>query len=410
MARSAVEIDSGASFPRPNGTGPLRPTHLRRANAAGVLALLRAQGPCSRADLVRSSGLSAPTISSAIDYLRRKRLVETLGAGVSNGGRPPGLLRFNAEAGYVAGADIGGSTVRVGLADLNGTLTGRWAASTGRHATPERISALVATGVRELLRQHRVARSRLLAIAAGAPGITDVEAGVVISAPHLAQWHNIPLRQLLKEKLGVAAVIENDVNLAALGESWCGAARGVKNFVFLAIGTGIGAGIFMDGRLHHGDDWAAGEVGYMHVPGAPDGALQVDRPGPLESAIGGAAIELTWRRMTRSRNTSRRTQATQVFEYAKAGHPVARKLLQETARMVSHAVLNISVILNSSLVVLGGGIGTSQPLFEATRRLLERNEFARPRLALSALGKDAQLFGAVRMALDHAEARLLGVA
>ena len=408
LVRFPVEIESGDPFARPEGRGPLRPTHLRRANAAAVLALLRAQGPCSRADLVRSSGLSAPTISSAIEYLRRKRLVEKLGAGVSSGGRPPGLLRFNGGAGYVAGADIGGSTVRVGLADLNGTVMGRWAASTRGNGTLERIAALVATGVRELLRQHKVARSRLLTIAAGAPGITDVEAGIVISAPHLPQWQNTPLRQLLEDRLGVPAAIDNDVNLGALGESWCGAARGVKNFVFLAIGTGIGAGIFMDGRLHHGDDWAAGEVGYMHVPGTPDGVLRFNRPGPLETVIGGAAIERSWRRMTHAGNGSRRAQATQVFEYAKAGHPAARRLLQETARMLSNTVLNMSVILNSSLVVLGGGIGTSQPLFEATRRLLERNEFARPRLALSALGKDAQLFGAVRLALDHAEARLLG--
>lgn len=409
MVRSPVEIDSGDPFARSEGTGPLRPTHLRRANAAAVLALLRGQGPCSRADLVRASGLSAPTVSSAIEYLGRKRLVETLGAGVSSGGRPPGLLRFNARFGYVAGADIGGSAVRVALADLNGTILGRWAASTRGNATPQRIVASVATGVRELLRQHKVARSRLLTLAAGAPGITDVQAGIVISAPHLSQWQNVPLRELLQDKVGVSATIDNNVNLGALGESWCGAARGVRNFVFLAIGTGIGAGIFVDGRLHHGDDWAAGEVGYMHVPGTPDGILRFDRPGPLESVIGGAAIERAWRRMCHAGNGSvRRAQATQVFEYAKAGHPAARRLLQETARMVSNAVLNVSVVLNSSLVVLGGGIGTSQPLFEVTRRLLERNEFARPRLALGALGKDAQLFGAVRLALDHAEAGLLG--
>jgi glucokinase len=264
----------------------------------------------------------------------------------------------------------------------------------------------VAAGTRELLRQHKIPSSRLLTVGAGAPGITDVDAGIVISAPHLSRWQNVPLRQLLQERLQVPVVIENDVNLGALGESWCGAARGIRNFVFLAIGTGIGAGIFVNGCLHRGDDWAAGEVGYMHVPGATDGMLELDRPGPLESAIGGAGIERAWRHLCHGRHASTR-QATQIFECAQAGDPAARRLLQGTARMLADAVLNISLVLNSSLVVFGGGVGTSQPLFETTRRIIERNQFARPRLALSVLGKDAQLFGAVRLALDHAEARLL---
>lgn len=404
------KTDAARGLSRSEPAGPLRSSHLRHANALAVLNLLRLEGPCSRADLVRASGLSAPTVSSATEYLRRKNFIETLGAGVSSGGRPPGLLRFNATIGYVAGADIGGSTVRVTVADLNGTMVGRWAASTRTHRTPERVALLVTAGIRELLRQHKISGSRLLAVGAGAPGITDVDAGIVISAPHLSQWHNVPFRRLLQERLKVPVVIENDVNLGALGESWCGAARGIKNFVFLAIGTGIGAGIFLNGRLHHGDDWAAGEVGYMHVPGSSGGVLQLDRPGPLESMIGGAGIERAWKRLCNrgkgERSHESGVQATRIFERAQTGDVRARRLLQETARMLADTVVNISLVLNSALVVFGGGIGTSHALFEVTRRMIERNQFARPRLALSVLGKDAQLFGAVRLALDYAESEL----
>ena len=390
--------------------GPLRPGLLREANAWEILRLVRQHAPCSRADLVRYSGLSAPTVSSAIEYLRRQRLVEPLGLGASSGGRPPGLLRFNSGYGSVVGADIGGTRVRVALADMEGRILGKWAASTRSQRTPVGIVGLIRRGLRELQRQHKVPTEKLLALAAGAPGVTDARAGIVFSAPHLSKWHNVPLRQLLQAKVKLPTAVENDVNLGALGEAWCGAAREVQNFVFLAIGTGIGAGIFLNGRLYHGSDWAAGEVGYMHVPGTPASPLAMDRPGALESVIGGHGVERAWQSRQNGRTASappHALRATEIFDQAQAGHPVARSILQNTSRILADAIVNISVMLNPSLVVFGGGIGSSVPLFETTRRILGRNEFARPRLAISLLGPDAQLFGAVRLALDLAEERLM---
>lgn len=281
---------------------PGRSESLRQANVREVVHLLRSHGPCSCADLARASGLSAPTVSSVIASLRRRGLIEEMGPGISNGGRRPDLVRFNAQYGYVAGADIGGSQVRVALADLTGTVIGKWSKAAREDRTPAGIVARIHEGIRELARLHHLPSKRILALGTGAPGITDVRAGLVLSAPHLTRWQNVPLRELLEARTKIPTAIENDVNLGALGESWCGSARGVRNFVFLAIGTGVGAGIFVNGHLYHGSDWSAGEVGYLQVPGTEEFPLIMNRPGPLESVIGGLGIERAWKELHRNKD------------------------------------------------------------------------------------------------------------
>jgi len=137
--------------------------------------------------------------------------------------------------------------------------------------------------------------------------------------------------------------------------------------------------------------------------------MAVDRPGSLESVIGGNGIEKAWRQMCKKplRNGhNANLKPTQVFELAQQGDLRARKLLQTTAQVLAHAVANISVLLNTSLIVLGGAIGSSEPLLRATRELLDRNQVARPRLAISLLREDAQLYGAIRLAVNRVESSL----
>jgi predicted NBD/HSP70 family sugar kinase len=394
-----------------NGTGG--PELLRRVNARRILRLLRLQAPCSRADLVRYSGLSAPTVSNTIAYLQKKRLVEPMGPGPSNGGRPPGLLRFNSTLGFVVGVDIGTSLVRVAIADLNGTIVGKWVGNTRLHSTPDRAASLVGTALRGQLRDLRISPKKLLTLVAGIPGITNVRDGVVLSAPILPSgWSDVPLRGMLKEKTGIPTTIENDVNLAALGEKWCGTARGERNFVFLTIGTGVGAGIFVDGRLYHGADWTAGEIGYLYVPGTREAPLAIRRQGSLEDILGSRGIERAWRRFWGKgskppRHLSRDLSAVEIFDLGEKGDPLARSVLQQTARILADAITNVCVVLNSSLVILGGRVGSHPSLLEATRAILNRNEFSRPRLALSSLGREAQLLGAIWLALHTAEDMIL---
>jgi glucokinase len=253
---------------------------------------------------------------------------------------------------------------------------------------------------------------KILGLAAGVPGITDARSGTVLSAPILTSgWADVCLRRILETEIGISAVIENDVNLAAVGESWCGIARGVKNFVFLTVGTGVGAGIFVDGHLYHGSDWTAGEIGYLYVPGTEEAPLAIHRPGSLEGIIGARAIERSWRKLCRvdhrrGRRLPRVTSVADILDLAAKGENQAAAILQRTARILADAITNVCIILNSSLVVLGGRVGSHPALFEATRRIVDRNEFCRPRLALSALSRKAPLYGALWLALSAAEAKI----
>jgi len=315
-----------------------------------------------------------------------------------------GSQRVDREHGLVAGVDIGGSNLRVALADLRGTILGRWNTSTKATSSPDMVITQIEQGIDQLLCESSSSHQSLLSIAAGAPGITDPQAGVVLATSYLKGWKDVPLRSLLESELGVPASVENDVRMAALGEHWMGAARGVDDFVFLAIGTGIAAGVFANGKLIHGTNWTAGEVGYMYVPRATEEPARPGEPGALESILGGEGIRRQWSSACTDDASTKNLAATAIFARANNGDPLAKSVLDHSAQLLAYAVYNISLVLNTTLFVLGGGIGVSIPLCDATRKILERyNVPSRPKLAISSLGTDAQLMGAIRLAVMTAK-------
>jgi len=377
---------------------------LGAANSRELLRLLRQHMPCSRADLVRISGLTAPTVSSAIEGFQRRGLVRFIGAGRSKGGRPPRILEFNSRYGCVFGADIGGSSMRLALADLSGKIIGRIDDRVPESGTPSAVTALIVAAMDRLLGEHGIAREKVLAVAAGAPGITDVRKGRVLSAPNLNGWHDVPLADLLEEKTGISTTVENDVNLGAVGEGCCGVALHAENFVFIAIGSGVGAGIVVNGALLHGARWSAGEIGYMLVPELPRQPLTVNGLGGLEGAIGGEGIKQAWLSCANVRGSDiQKLQPTEIFDLAARGDACAERVLRLTAEHLAAAIVNLSLVLDTPLVVLGGGIGSHLALVEATRKAIARNEFACPEVVASSLGRDAQLHGAIWLAIHAAE-------
>ena len=314
------------------------------------------------------------------------------------------------ELGYVVGADIGGTSLRLALADMDGTILAKWKVSTAGIRDPEVVVRLIHEGVEELFQQNRLPRTSLRAIAAGAPGVTNVDEGIVIATSYLMGWRDVPLRALLEARLGVPAAVENDVNTAAIAERKIGAAQGIRDFVFLAVGTGIGAGIVLNGRLFHGTKWSAGEIGYLLVPGTSVKPVQSGEPGALESIIGGEGIKAQWRSIWREELTPlpRDLVATQIFDHALAGDPLARTVLCKTAVTLAYAIYNLAVVLNCPLFVLGGSVGMHPALWESTQEILaQRDKRVQPRLLRSTLGPDAQVNGAVYLAIETAASREL---
>jgi glucokinase len=380
-----------------------------RDAARQVLELLREKEFKSAADAQKSSGLPSVRFARAMRWLTKNGIVETIQAGVAPRGVRRGVLRIRQDYGYVAAVDIGGTNLRLVIADMAGTIAGKWSGSTVGARSPRKVVQLVHKGVKWILRRARLREGSLLAIAAGAPGVTDSKNGVVRLTSYLGGWKNVPLARLLEKKLGIPAVVENDVRLGAVGEKWRGSARGVTDFVFLAIGTGIAAGICVNGELLRGPEFAAGEVGYLIVPGTRQDGTAAGNPGALESAIGGEGIKAQWQQATQTTHEEGLSDlsATEIFDRAVAGDERARRVLDRSAQILAHAVYDISVVLNCPLFILGGGVGTSAFLRDATEAVLsDYSQPVRPELCLSSLGPDAQLFGALRLALDAAEKRI----
>ena len=310
--------------------------------------------------------------------------------------------------GYVVGVDLGGTSLRMALADGGGSIHARWTASTRERRDPRLIVELLCKGVTHLLQQAALPHSVLRAIAVGAPGVTDFDAGVVIATSYLMGWRDVPLRHLLESELGIPAAVDNDVNVATAGESWRGAAQGVRDFVFVAIGTGVGAGIMLEGEVFRGTGWVAGEIGYMLVPGVSEAPIAAGAPGALEGLVGGEGIRAYWASLSREEQAELPADliATEIFDAALAGNTAAQRVLKRAARALAYAIHNVALVLNCPLFVLGGSVGVHPALCEALEAVLaEQGSRATPKLLRSSLGTDAQLIGAVRLALETARTR-----
>jgi glucokinase len=383
-----------------------RPSHLRHTNALTILKLLREVGSCSRADLVRASGLSAPTVTNVVGDLLAANLIKPLGEGESSGGRPPDMISFKAERGCVLAADITAGFLSFLLTDLSGTELDRGQVSlAAQKTTPEAICRLIDVEARRLLRKHRKTGDKLLALVVGVPAITNVEDGIVLSISTLENWRSVPLRALLSKVVDCRVIIENDTNLAALGERYHGAAEAEETFICINIGDNVSAGIVLGGQIHHGAQWSAGEIAYLRLPHVSRRYPTLHEFGELETVLTSSGILKSWHEAIakprgHATSTSRQMDARGILNLAQAGDPQAKKIIQHRAAIVSDIIVNLSLILNPGLILLGGEVGSHPVLLSFVQKQLERCEFAVTRIAVATLGDSAVLWGAIAVGLE----------
>lgn len=392
-----------------------RPSVLRHTNAHGILNLLRECGSCSRADLVRASGLSAPTVTNVVKDLLSEDLVEPVGEGESSGGRPPDMIRFKAERGCLLAVEIVAENISFLFTDLNGSeLDVKKISLAKRKTTPEAICGYIGEELKALLRKHKKTREQLLAVVVGVPAITNVDEGTVLSISTLEGWRSVPLRAMLGKVVNCLVIIENDMNLAAQGERFCGAAQAEKDFVLINIGTNVGAGIFLGGKIHHGSQWSAGEIAYLRLPSVSRRQPTIHEFGELETVLTSSGILKSWNDKSKPEprelgvgRTKREMDAIGILNLAQAGDARAEKIVRQRAEIVADIIVNLSLILNPGLILLSGQVGGHPVLIDFVRKELEGSEFALTRVVSSIPGNRAVLWGAIALALEAVPGVLL---
>jgi len=378
--------------------------HLRRLNIDRMLAFIMDQpGPFTRAQLTQATGLSAPTVGSVVNRLIRAGIVRELGTGPSRGGRRPAFMDFNAQHALVGGIDLGPTRTRMAVADLNGEVLARGVIPTPSGLDPQGLLHHIAEAMRSLMRQAKVEDGRLFAVGAGAPGAVDRRMGSVVAlAPNLQGWTDVPMGAILEGEFGAPVVLENDVNLAVLGERWKGAARGHDTCAFISVGTGIGAGLVVGGELHRGHHSLAGEIGLMCM-GAEYLGKDFGTKGCLETLAG---LKALGERSGGPLGASGQWLA-ELFEAARRGEAPARQAVGDVARLLGMATASLSVVLDPSLVVLGGSLAMQgEPLLADVRRIVGQIVPRPPEIVVSALDKEAPLWGCLLLSTTEARFRL----
>lgn len=286
--------------------------------------------------------------------------------------------------GRVVGVDMGGTKTAIWVWDgSTENVVGERRFATRCQAGADELLGELCTEIRSLLDQTGTGRHSLLGIGVAVPGRVDVK-GRVLDGGCIPGWRGLPLRDVLRRKLEVPVFVEQDANAAAMGEQWRGSAQRLRDFVFLALGTGVGAGVVLGGELHRGAHCAAGELGDL---GPPDG-------NRLSSVVGGAVI-----RNRVEKTVGRRLGTSESLHYAR-GHPELEPVLRQVFDHVALAVSAVASLLDPEAVILGGGTAAAGELllYEVKKRVESALRVV-PEIKLSALGESAQLYGAICGAL-----------
>jgi predicted NBD/HSP70 family sugar kinase len=372
------------------------PPLLKILNERAVLEMIRSDAPISRAEISRRAGISKPTVSLALESLLRGGLVRE--AAHAGDGPSYGAVFFEAvpEAALVLGLDLGARFLRGALCDLTGEVRARQDVEVVA-ADADRILDAIAGLRTTLVEASGLPNERIDTLVIGVPGVVEASTDDVTLATNVRGLEGRAFRREASQRLSLPVTLENDINLAAVGEQWKGIARGIDDFAFLSVGTGLGSGIVLGGEIHRGHNGAAGELDYARA-----GHDDLD---PCASALSSFAARMAAEHPQETSLTPPHDAPT-VFAAARRGDRVARAVVTEEARRIALHIAPIAAVADVELVVLGGGIGANADLLlKPIRSSLAEWLPYPPRVEVSSLGEAAVLTGALalgrRTALDN---------
>ena len=375
---------------------------MRDINRSAILEIIRREGPISRTAIADKLAVSLPTVMRIVDGLVAEGFVRPHGTTEWSGGRRRPLLEFNSNGFVVLGVDMGGTKMYGALSDLSGHILDE--VNVSRHGTSGEDSFNYLTNLIDtLLSSQKIEGRKVRGIGVGAPGVTLHKEGIVTWA-YTLHWDKFPLKARLAERYDLPITVDNDVNLAALGELWFGAGQNVQNMILVAIGTGIGAGVIIDGTLYRGAQEASGEIGNM-IPGRDFLGKNYQDFGALESVASGTGIAARARDLLGSNHSQMALadlMAEDVFEAGRKGEAWAWSVINETVDYLAVAIANLVAFFDPELIVLGGGVSRSADMLIAP--ILARMNGAipnPPKLVVSDLGLQATVMGAITNVLHN---------
>jgi glucokinase-like ROK family protein len=410
-------LDRDAADEHVAGHGPLPDEALDAL--VTVLDEIRLGRAVSRSELVTRTGLGRAIVAQRVGELIDRGLVGEGDIGPSTGGRPPRRLSFRADAGHLLVADLGATSIDVAVTTLDGRILGHHDEPARIEAGPDPCLARVDALFDLLLRTTQDLPGRLWGIGIAVPGPVEFETGRPISPPIMPGWDGYPIRERFGLRYQAPVWVDNDVNVLALGEWRSGVASGHDNVVVIKVGTGIGAGIISDGRLHRGAQGSAGDVGHIQVVDDPSVVCRCGNIGCLEALAGGEALGRAGEDAARDGRSPRlqvaldqrgTVTAEDVARAASFGDPVAVAMLQSAGRRVGSMLASVVNFFNPSLIVIGGGVANSPDQFlAAIRETVYRRSLPLATRELlvqhSSLGGLAGVIGASAMVVDQLFAR-----
>jgi predicted NBD/HSP70 family sugar kinase len=371
-------------------------TEMRGINRSAILETVRRQSPIARTTIAKQLDVSLPTVMRIVDKLIEEGFVRPQGETEWSGGRRRPLLEFNADGNVVLGVDMGGTKLYGAISEIGGHIIDE-VTMEREGASGEACYDLLTKLIDDLLARPGLQGRCARGIGVGAPGITHHQEGIVKWA-YALNWKDFPLKARLNERYKLPITVDNDVNLAALGELWFGAGQNVQNMVLITIGAGIGAGIIIDGTLYRGSTEASGEIGHM-IPGREFLGKSFIDFGALESVASATGIMKRAREFSAPLNN---LSSEEIFEAAREGQRWARDIIDETVDYLTIAIANLSVSFDPELIVLGGAITPfADMLAESITKRVKGTIPSLPRLEISNLGLRSTVMGAIVTVLHN---------
>lgn len=377
---------------------------MREINRAAILEIIRREGPISRTIIAERLEISLPTVVRIVDLLVEEGFVRLQGKKEWSGGRQRPLVEFNGDGYLVLGVDMGGARMFGAISDLGGNVIEE--ATLLPHGTQAEENYEQLTGlIDHLLASPSLENRQVRGIGVGAPGVTLHKDGIVKWA-YALRWADFPLKARLAARYDLPITVDNDVNLAALGELWFGAGQAARNLILIALSDGIGAGIIIERALYRGSNEASGEIGNMLTDCSQLGK-NYQNFGALETSSSGTGILARARAALESRRSPEALgllTPEDVFTAAHAGQKWAVKIINDTADELAMAIANLAVSFDPDLIVLGGGLtSVAGTLVEPVLSRLRGAIPSLPRVVVSSLGLRATVMGAITNVLHNTE-------